>query len=47
MSSQNNIKPYNPFNGKIFDDKRISDLNQEFCNGEISKEEYMRRLLKE
>ena len=45
MTSQKKIKPYNPFNGAIFDDRRISELNTKYCNGEISAEEYMDRLL--
>ena len=47
MNSQDGKKAYNPFNGKVFDDQRIAELNKKFCNGEISAEEYKRRLAKE
>lgn len=45
MTSEKKIKPYNPFNGAKFDDRRISKLNAKYCNGEISAEEYMDQLL--
>lgn len=39
------VKPYNPFNGAKFDDRRISELNSKYCKGEISAKEYMDKLL--
>lgn len=45
MTSEKKIKPYNPFSGAKFDDSRISELNSKLCNGEISADEYMDKLL--
>lgn len=46
MTSAKKVKPYNPFNGAKFDDRRISILNSRYCSGKISAGEYRRKLRK-
>ena len=45
LDENKRVEPYNPFNGAKFDDSRISELNSKYCNGEITAEEYMDKLL--
>ena len=44
MNSQKKVKPFNPFDGEIFDDKSVMELNQELINGNITLEEYNQRI---
>ena len=41
------MKPYNPFKSKRFDDRRITQLNKNYCKGRLSEEEYMKKLKKQ
>ena len=45
LAENKRVEPYNPFNSAKFDDSIISELNSKYCNGEITAEEYIDKLI--
>ncbi len=44
MNSQKKIKPYNPFNGEEFNDGAVWELDHKLITGEITLEEYLKKI---